>query len=118
IFYQYFNNPSLTGTSDRLSRQDEDDFGYDLSLDVKHQFSREGEELVANVAYGHSTEDGTNTFDQTFTDPMAALDSRINRTDELGRNMNFQLDYVRPCTDESKMEARSEERRVWEEGGC
>src|SRR5690606_13051175 len=48
IFYQYFNNPSLTGTSDRLSRQDEDDFGYDLSLDVKHQFSREGEELVAN----------------------------------------------------------------------
>lgn len=105
IFYQYFNNPSLTGTSDRLSRQDEDDFGYDLSLDVKHQFSREGEELVANVAYGHSTEDGTNTFDQTFTDPMAALDSRINRTDELGRNMNFQLDYVRPFNDESKMEA-------------
>ncbi len=105
IYYQYFNNPSLSGTSERLSRQSEDDLGYDLAMDVKHQFSREGEELVANVAYGYDTEDGVNTFDQTFTDPLAALDSRINRTDELGRNMNFQLDYVRPFNEESKLEA-------------
>lgn len=105
IFYQYFNNPSLDGTSERLSRQNEDDLGYDLALDFKHEFSRDGEELVANVAYGYDTEEGTNTFDQTFTDPQAALDSRINRTNELGRNMNFQLDYVRPFNDESKMEA-------------
>lgn len=105
INYQYFNNPSLDGTSERLSRQSEDDLGYDLALDFKHEFSRDGEELVANVQYGHDTEEGINTFDQTFSDPLATLDRRINNTDEMGRNINLQLDYVRPFNDDSKIEA-------------
>lgn len=104
IFYQYFNNPVMSGSSERLSRQSEDDLGFDLTLDFKHEFSRRGEELVANAAYGRDTEDGFNTFDQTFTDPAMLLDSRINTTSEYGSNLNLQLDYVRPIDDDSRFE--------------
>lgn len=105
ISYEFFMNNVLTGTSERFSRQTEDDLGYDLSLDFKQQFSRVGEELVANIAYGRDTEDGRNTFDQTFTEANRVRDNRINLTDETGKSMNFQLDYVRPINDDTNFEA-------------
>lgn len=105
MFYSYFGHPELTGTSNRFSRQDEDDLGFDLNFDLKHGFAREGEELVANVAFGRDSEEGVNVFDQTFTDPSTAQDLRVNNTGEDGRNLNLQLDYVRPLGDENKFEA-------------
>lgn len=105
IYYAYINNPELTGTSDRFSRQDEDDFGYDLNLDFEHSFLREGEELEANFSFGRDTEDGVNTFDQTFTDPSGELDRRINHTGEDGRNLNAQVDYIRPFGKDQRLEA-------------
>lgn len=105
IFYSYSNHPDLTGTSDRISRQDEDDLGYDINLDFEHGFAREGEALVANVSFGRDTEEGINTFNQTFTDPAGVLDRRINRTSEDGRNLNLQLDYERPLGEDQRIEA-------------
>ncbi|WP_353181569.1 TonB-dependent receptor [Parapedobacter lycopersici] len=105
IYYTYFNNPELTGTSDRFSRQDEDDFGYDLNLDFEHNFRRESEKLEANFSFGRDTEDGVNTFDQTFSDPSGVQDKRVNNTGEDGRNLNVQVDYVRPFGKDQRVEA-------------
>ncbi|WP_245747671.1 outer membrane beta-barrel family protein [Parapedobacter koreensis] len=105
MFYSYFGHPELSGTSSRFSRQDEDDIGFDLNFDLKHEFVREGEEIVANVAFGRDSEEGVNVFDQTFTDPSAVQDLRVNNTSEDGRNLNLQLDYVRPFGEDNKLEA-------------
>lgn len=104
LLYQYFNHPTLSGTSTRLSRQNESDLGYDFNLDFIRKFNREGSELVANFNYGRDTEDGTNSFTQTYTSGMAS-DGRINETSEDGKMINIQLDYVLPISEDSKFEA-------------
>lgn len=105
LFYRYENLPELNGTSTRLSRQTEDDSGYDLNLDFKKEFKREGEELTFNAAYGRSKEDGVQTFDQSFSNALTPADRRINDTYDIGDNTNIQLDYVLPFSAESKFEA-------------
>ena len=69
--YQYSNQPTLGNSSFRNSRQFEDDLGYDLNFDFRHQFKRSGEELTANASYGNDKEDGTNDFVQVFSGPKA-----------------------------------------------
>lgn len=105
IFYRYENLPDLTGTSTRYSRQTEDDFGYDLNLDFKKEFKKQGEELTFNAAYGRNKEDGVNTFNQLFSNPASPEDRQINDTYERGDNINIQVDYIRPITEQSKIEA-------------
>lgn len=105
LFYRYENLPNLNGTSNRASRQTENDFGYDLNLDFRKEFKRPGEELTFNGAYGRNKEDGVNTFDQTFSNPLSPADRQINDTYERGDNINLQLDYVLPINDNSKFEA-------------
>jgi len=103
IFYTYLNHPSLNGNSERFSEQTEDDLGYDINLDFKHEFARQREELVVNIGYGSDGEEGTNTFAQNF---MAASgnEHRINQSTEDGQNLNFQVDYVRPFDENHKLE--------------
>jgi outer membrane receptor protein involved in Fe transport len=105
IFYRYENLPDLEGTSTRHSRQTEDDFGYDLNLDFKKEFKRPGEVLTFNGAYGRNKEDGVNTFNQAFSNPLNPADRQINDTYERGHNINLQLDYTRPINEDSKFEA-------------
>lgn len=105
IFYRYENLPDLEGTSTRYSRQTEDDFGYDLNLDFKKEFKRPGEVLTFNGAYGRNKEDGVNTFNQAFSNPLSPADRQINDTYERGNNINLQLDYTRPINEDSKFEA-------------
>lgn len=102
--YQYSNHPKLSGTSNRNSRQFEDDFAYDLNFDFRHQFKRSGEELTANASYGNDKEDGTNDFLQNFSGPIPA-DGRKNVTSENGKVINLQADYVLPFSETSKFEA-------------
>lgn len=102
--YQYSNHPKLTGTSNRNSRQFEDDFAYDLNFDFRHQFKRSGEELTANASYGNDKEDGTNDFVQKFSDPNLGS-GRKNVTSENGKVINLQADYVLPFSETSKFEA-------------
>ncbi|GHE23561.1 TonB-dependent receptor [Sphingobacterium griseoflavum] len=104
LIYRYVNHPSLTGTSTRLSRQKESDLGYEFNVDVIRKFEREGAELVANFNYGRDTEDGTNSFTQTYSSG-SPTDGRINETSEDGKMMNIQLDYVLPFNEDSKFEA-------------
>lgn len=115
LWYQYFNHPTLSGTSNRTSRQLEDDLGYEFNLDFKHQFERSGEELTANASYGRDKEDGTNNFAQEFLSGNARS-GRRNVTSEDGKNINMQVDYVLPFTEESKFEAgyRSQIRRSFD----
>ncbi|WP_343320497.1 TonB-dependent receptor domain-containing protein [Sphingobacterium multivorum] len=102
--YEFFKRSQMTGTSVRNSTQFEDDLGYELNADFRHQFKREGEELTGNASYGRDKEDGTNDFSQNYTDGRSAT-SRKNVTSEDGKNINLQLDYVLPFSEVSKFEA-------------
>lgn len=102
--YEFFKQSQMTGTSVRNSTQFEDDLGYELNADFRHQFKREGEELTGNASYGRDKEDGTNDFSQNYTDGRRAT-SRKNVTAEDGKNINLQLDYVLPFSEVSKFEA-------------
>lgn len=103
LVYQYLNHPQLSGTSTRLSRQNEDDLGYDFTFDFSRKFQREGSELTANVAYGKDTEEGVNSFDQSYSSGFPSS-GRINETSEDGTVINLQLDYVLPLGEDSKLE--------------
>lgn len=109
LFYQYIDHPELLGNSSRLSRQNEDDLGGEVALDLRQTFKHEGEDLTANLTYGYDTEDGVNRFNQDYTQPPSGLYElhRINDTKETGHNMNVQIDYVRPFGDDEnhKLEA-------------
>lgn len=103
IFYLYVNHPSLTGTSSRFSEQNEDDFGFDVNLDFKHEFTRPQEELLFNFRYGQDNEEGFNEFNQDF-ESMLNNEFRINDATEKGQNYNIQLDYFRPFGEDTKLE--------------
>lgn len=116
MFYSYLNHV-IDGTSDRTSRQGEDDLGFDVDLDFEHKFEREGEVLSASFDYGNDSEEGSNRFDQVFTDNDRTDDRRINDTREGGKSVRVHIDYVRPLGDDSKFEAgyRTSIRRADEE---
>lgn len=104
IDYHYFNVPNLGSSAQRTSRQYEDDFGIDLTLDFKQELYREGEEITANITYGSAKEDGDNDFYQTYANGRADF-RRQNVTKEVGKNWNFQADYVLPLGEDHKFEA-------------
>lgn len=120
IDYQYFNVPDLGSSAFRNSQQYEDDLGFDITFDFKQELKREGEELTANITYGHDQEDGTNDFYQTYANGRADF-QRQNVTGERGKNWNFQLDYVLPFEEDHKLEAgyrtivRSSDDSQWSE---
>lgn len=103
ILYSYLNHPQYDGNSSRISMDEEDDLGFDLYLDFRHEFNRSGEELVANFGYGSDSEEGHNLFDQVFQSENS--EHRINQIRESGKNINIQFDYSRPIHDHSKFEA-------------
>src|SRR5690554_168257 len=105
LFYRYFNLPDLDGTSERISEQEEEDTGYDINLDFRRDFNRPGENLMANISYGKSTEDGIQTFRQTFSNPAQVTDRRINDGYEEGQNVNIQVDYTLPFSENHRLEA-------------
>lgn len=102
LFYKYRNNPEMTGDSERYSRQDEDDLGYDINVNFKQEFDRKGEELTANFARGKDTEEGVNTFLQFYSASRQLMEDRRNETTEGGGNTNIQVDYSLPFSETSK----------------
>lgn len=102
LFYRYRNNPEMTENSERYSRQNEDDLGYDININFKQEFNRKGEELTAGFARGKDTEEGVNTYLQYFTESRQLIEDRRNETTESGSNMNIQLDYTLPFSETSK----------------
>lgn len=103
--FMYYNVPDVGDHSLRYSRQRENDFGLDLQMDYKQVLRKEGEELTANVSFGHDYEDGTNDFSQLYDIDIPDF-LRNNSTTEQGRIWNFQLDYVLPFADNNgKFEA-------------
>src|SRR5690606_42005836 len=54
---------------------------------------------------GRSTEDGIQTFNQTFSNPAQQSDRRINDGYEDGKNVNIQLDYTLPFSENHRLEA-------------
>lgn len=104
INYSYWNIPAYGSSAFRKNTQFEDDLGIDLQLDLRQEFKREGEELLANISFGSDGEDGTNDFHQTYASNRMDL-QRQNVTSEKGTNWNFQLDYVLPFAEDHKFEA-------------
>lgn len=102
LFYKSYRGQSTPIVTPRTSRQQEDDFGYDLMFDFKRILKREGEEITANVTYGNDKEDGTNDYIQ---ENPTFISKRFNETGEKGQNWNFQLDYLLPLGENHKFEA-------------
>lgn len=102
LLYRYTNNPEMNGNSERYSRQNEDDLGYDLNVNFKQGFNRKGEELTANFARGRDTEEGINTFLQYYTESRHLIENRRNETNESGNNTNIQVDYTLPFSQTSR----------------
>ena len=117
LYYEYINLPDYTGTSERVSDQNEDDLGYDLNLNFQRNFYRKGEMLTANISYGRENEDGIEDFFQEFTDPETFDTKSIEDTYEKGDNLNIQIDYTLPFSEESRFEAgyRTNIRNSWQE---
>lgn len=117
LYYEYINLPDYTGTSNRISDQHEDDIGYDLALNFLRNFKRKGEKLTADISYGREKEDGIEDFHQEFTDPDIFNTKSIEDTYEKGENLNIQVDYTLPFSEESRFEAgyRTNIRNNWQE---
>jgi outer membrane receptor protein involved in Fe transport len=103
MLYSYRNHPVFSGNSLRNTTNEDNNLGFDVNADFKREYG-EGEELTANASFGRGNRDGNNTYFQSFSNGIYP-DRRINESEEQGRNINLQLDYVRPINDNSKFEA-------------
>src|SRR5690606_22836269 len=99
LIYKSYRGQGAAVETPRISRQHEDDFGYDLMFDFKRELNREGEEITANITHGNDREDGTNDYVQTNP---TFVSNRFNKTGEKGKNWNFQLDYLLPLGENHK----------------
>jgi outer membrane receptor protein involved in Fe transport len=103
-------NRNLTDRGPGFNTEIEKSYGYDLNLDFYHKFKNEGEELSANVAYGNREEDEYGNIVQQFFDNQGNTSNRIgidriNDVSQKGNNINLQLDYIKPLSKTSKLEA-------------
>ena len=109
LSYLYQNIPDQNGSSFRTTDRNEEDTGYDLSLDFNRDFKRKGENLVANISFGQDKEAGIQNFNQNFFNsdgvPRDTVDRRINNSGEFSTSYNFQLDYTLPIKENQKVEA-------------
>ena len=105
IFYTYKNQANLNGTSTRLSDRESERTGYEVSLDYKKEFSRKGEELVANFSFGKNEQEGFQEFDQEFSNQNQPIDRRLNDNKDDSKTINIQLDYTLPFGDDSRFES-------------
>ncbi|WP_207429132.1 TonB-dependent receptor domain-containing protein [Pedobacter sp. SYSU D00535] len=100
----------LDSTSYRTSREDDEDTGYDLSLDFGRKFKNQGHELTANFSLGQSKENEIQELDQQFFNSAGTainnrIDRRTNDGSELSKNYNVQADYMLPLSKTQKFEA-------------
>ncbi len=103
------NNSFDSGNGNNLNT--EDGYGYDLNLDLVHKFKTLKEELTGNFSFGNSNEDNTENIIQNYLDVNDNLSNqrqstnRRNLTFEDNKSYNIQLDYTKPLTEKSKLEA-------------
>jgi len=94
LFYTYVNHPRYTGNSTRLSRQHEDDLGFDLNFDFKRELKRKGEEIVANISYGNDREDGTSDFDLTSSVHALYANYQNKLTDKISYQVGLRAEQA------------------------
>lgn len=104
-------NRDLVDYGAGFNNNTENGFGFDVNADFFHKFKDPKEELVINLSAGKSGQDQNENIVQNFFDLNGNLSSsrtsndRRNVVDERNRNYNIQLDYIKPLTDKSKLEA-------------
>lgn len=104
------SNRNIIDNGPGLNTRKEKSYGYDLNLDFFHKFKSQGEELSANVSYGNRDEDENGNIVQQFFDNQGNISNRlgINRLNDVNQktnNINLQLDYIKPLSKTSKIEA-------------
>lgn len=109
---QFFfdNNGDLQDRGPGENINTEDGYGYDLNLDFFHKFKNPGEELSTNFSFGKSNENDFENIVQQFFNNQGQLSDRlgVNRRNDVAqdnRNFNIQLDYIKPFSKTSKLEA-------------
>lgn len=110
---QFFYNSqhNMTDSGPGFNMDTEDNIGYDVNLDFLHKFNKKGEELSANFSFGKRSEEEYENIVQQFFDINNNISvnrlgiDRINDVTQKNRNINLQLDYIKPLNEKSKVEA-------------
>lgn len=100
--------PVTSSLAERLSKSNNNFRSSGVSLSMKHNFPKSGQELTADINYRGSKNDNSNfiTTDSLDYNTKNVLQSNSQRQDGAGTNKNivFQLDYSNPINEKSKLE--------------
>lgn len=100
--------PVTSSLAERLSKSNNNFRSSGVSLSMKHNFPKSGQELTADINYRSSKNDNSNfiTTDSLDYNTKNVLQSNSQRQDGAGTNKNivFQLDYSNPINEKSKLE--------------
>ncbi|MEJ7589905.1 MAG: TonB-dependent receptor, partial [Ferruginibacter sp.] len=105
-----FSEANLTGTTKRRQDEEETEPNSEFAINYKKTFAKKGHELVGGIKYIDYWENSDQLFTQQSFQPTgpeisskALLQNSIN--DEYEKQWLFQLDYVKPLSEEGKFEA-------------
>lgn len=100
--------PVTSSLAERLSKSNNNFRSSGVSLSMKHNFPKSGQELTADINYRGSKNDNSNFIrtDSLDYNTKNVLQSNSQRQDGAGTNKNivFQLDYSNPINEKSKLE--------------
>jgi ferric enterobactin receptor len=104
-----FTKSNLTGTSKRRQDEDETEPNTEYALNYKKSFARKGHELIAEVKFIDYWESSYQIFTQNYFQPGGAEETskamlQRSLNDEFEKQWLFQVDYVKPISEEGKFE--------------
>lgn len=108
IFTDSVNAPFLSNYNERLSNSTNQFNNNGVSLNFKHNFPKQGEELTADVNFNHSSNKNENTItNKNFKLPNYSILGGFKQQ-QIGSgnndNLTIQTDYSKPINDKSKLE--------------
>ncbi|HVW97682.1 MAG TPA: TonB-dependent receptor [Mucilaginibacter sp.] len=102
-----YQDGTLINKLDQNSSSSGNGTNLDFSLDFDHKFKKKGEELTANVHYGHDrNHNSEDQFSDIYDYQLPVYNSYVQKNADAGKghDWDFQTDYTLPLTD-GKFEA-------------
>jgi uncharacterized protein (UPF0212 family) len=96
------NKPDSNGTFVNVARNQFRNYGAQLIW--KKTYPKKGQELTNDLTYNQSTSFNNSDWTTTIITPISAKTLQENRGNNDGYQLNYQLDYVNPLNDSSKIE--------------
>ncbi|WP_242921054.1 TonB-dependent receptor domain-containing protein [Pontibacter liquoris] len=106
ILYRFLDeNQLLSSSNSRYTSETEDEQSMDLTLGYRQTFETKGQELTADVVYTTNVDDEESTFRQDDGAPDNLPQLQNTLTDDAHRQLTMQADFVRPFSEDSRLEA-------------